>query len=520
MPFPYPPFLGLAPLDVWWRLLTRPPARIPLAYWPRLILGLLLSLLVTLVTLPERLIFAALGSGRPRKPHKPAPVFILGYYRSGTTHLQFLLDCDPNLYSPLWYQALTPQGFVVSWLIFRLFLIPFLGNRRPQDNVAFGADIPAEDDFALCNFALASCLPGRHILPQARDFYDRFHDLTRLSPGELECFRSALLGFLARVQLLAGKRRILLKSPSHTARVPELLQLFAGDGPPPVFIHISRKPEAVIRSNLPMQTDINAMYHLQEPRTDDDIEARSVAEFIATEEKYLAERSLIPPGQLAEVRLEDLQADPLGEIQRIYRELNLPYTPEFERRMLEYLEATRDFQPNVHTPRAPEKAQALRERLEPLSRAFGHDRPPIPRREVPSPPPEARWRRRGRAWLSRLAGLGAALLVLLVWLKLVAFFQVRMDRLVLLAGLATGATVHAVCPRGSWRRGLWSLVVTLGVFFVGSVTTTFWLHPPDEPLSWSSALWITLQEVLYWRIWIWWILGLALAYRLPSRRWR
>jgi hypothetical protein len=60
----------------------------------------------------------------------------------------------------------------------------------------------------------------------------------------------------------------------------------------------------------------------------------------------------------------------------------------------------------------------------------------------------------------------------------------------------------------------------MAVFFAASVTTTFWLHPPDEPLSWSSALWITLQEVLHWRIWIWWILGLGLAYRLPSRRWR
>lgn len=506
MRFPYPPFLGLAPLDVWWRLLTNPPARIPLAYWPRLAIGLLLALIITVITLPERLVFAL----RRRRTHRPAPVFILGYYRSGTTHLQFLLDRDPNLYSPLWYQALAPHGFLLSWFLLRVFLIPFLGNRRPQDNVAFGADVPAEDDFALCNYALASCLPGRHILPEARAFYDRFHDLSRLTPAELERFRAALLGFLARVQVRAGRRRILLKSPSHTARIPELLRLFSGDGPPPVFIHISRKPEAVLRSNVPMQTDLNAIYHLQEPRTDADIEDRSIVEYLATEEKYLAERGLIPPGQLAEVRLEDLQADPLGEIQRIYRELNLPYTPEFEAGLLEYLDANRAFQPNRHAPPDPEKARALAERLAPLAHAFGHDRPALPTREVPAPPPEVRQRRARQARLSWLAGLGVAALVLLAWLGGVAFLQMRLDRLVLLAGLFIGSAIHAVCPRGSVGRGLWSLALTAGVFVIAAMTTTAWLDPGGS----------TLDAVLHWRLWLWWVLGGLLAYRLPSRRWR
>jgi hypothetical protein len=518
MPFPYPPFLSLAPLDVWWRLLTAPPVRIPITYWPRLLLGLLISLGVTLLTLPERLIF---GLRRRKKHDGPAPVFILGYYRSGTTHAQFLLDCDPNLYSPLWYQALCPQGFVVSWLLLRLFLMPFLGSQRPQDNVVFGADVPAEDDFALCNLALASCLPGRHIVPEARDFYDRFNDLTRLTPEELERFRAALLGFLARIQMPAGRRRILLKSPSHTARVAELLQLFSGgDGPPPVFIHISRKPEAVVRSNVSMQKDINEMYHLQDPRTDDDIEERSVAEYLATEEKFLAEKALIPPGQLAEVRLEDLQADPLGELQRIYRELNLPYTPEFERRVLAYLEATRDFKPNRHAAPPPEKARALAERLAPLTHTFGHDRPAIPAREVPPAAREVLVRQRFLAGLSWLVGLGVGVLVLLMWLGLVSLFHARIDRMVLVVGLAIGASVSATSPQGSWQRGLWCLLLAVGFFLAGALLTTLRLHPSSEPLSWADAWSTTWDEIVYWRLWLWEVLGLVLAYRLPSRRWR
>ena len=42
-----------------------------------------------------------------------------------------------------------PQGFLLSWTLLRFFLLPFLSRTRPQDNVAFAADIPAEDLLAL-----------------------------------------------------------------------------------------------------------------------------------------------------------------------------------------------------------------------------------------------------------------------------------------------------------------------------------------------------------------------------------
>ena len=53
-------------------------------------------------------------------------------------------------------------------------MTPFYSTARPQDDVAFGPDVPAEDDFALCNGGLVSSLVGRHVLPRLRDVYDRF----------------------------------------------------------------------------------------------------------------------------------------------------------------------------------------------------------------------------------------------------------------------------------------------------------------------------------------------------------
>ncbi len=97
--FPYPHFMGFAPLDGWYRLLISGQVVIPPRFWLRLAVALLVSLFFTFVTLPERLLTALwLRLGKPRKP-LPGPVIILGYYRSGTTLLQYLLSRDPNLYA-------------------------------------------------------------------------------------------------------------------------------------------------------------------------------------------------------------------------------------------------------------------------------------------------------------------------------------------------------------------------------------------------------------------------------------
>ena len=218
--------MSLAPLDAWVRLLFFPRAKVGLRYSLRLAIALTTSAIATIVTLPERLVLALLFRFR-KQPNDPnrAPIFILGYYRSGTTYLQYLLGRDPSLYTPRWLQALAPQGFVLSWSLLRFgLMLPFMGATRPVDALAFGPDVPAEDDIALSNWAAASALPGRMLLPQQHDFYDRFLYLNDLNGAELSRWRSYLEAFAQKISILASRRRLLFKSPSHTARVKALLR--------------------------------------------------------------------------------------------------------------------------------------------------------------------------------------------------------------------------------------------------------------------------------------------------------
>jgi hypothetical protein len=175
------------------------------------------------------------------------------------------------------------------------------------------------------------------------------------------------LAFVRKLTLVAGGRRLLLKSPSHTARVRYLLDLFPGAK----FVHISRSPEAVFRSNLVLARELQRAFALQPPLPEDEQEEIVTREYLATEMHYLADRARIPAADLAEVRLQDLTADPVGEMKRIYRELGLPF-PRGGEEGMQQVATTFVKQVRNRHPGLTERQKALVARLEPLAAAFGH----------------------------------------------------------------------------------------------------------------------------------------------------
>jgi hypothetical protein len=358
----------VAPLDAVLRILWRAQGQIPPAYWPRLVLLLLLSGINTVASLPERVILGVWLRLRPPQMQRDnAPVFVLGYFRSGTTFLQNLLAADPSLRSPSWPQVLAPQTFVLGWVLLRYLFVPLLPLTRLNAVVPVGAGLPAEDDFALNNMGGMSVLAGRAVLPRRQAFFNRFHDLDALSADEFSRWRSHQFAFVQKLALVAGERRLLLKSPSHTARVRYLLELFPGAK----FVHISRPPEVVFRSNLLLARELQRAFALQPPLPEDEQEEIITCEYLATETHYLADRAQIPAADLAEVRLQDLTADPVGEMKRIYRELGLPFSLGCEERMLQ-VAATFVKQVRNRHPDLTERQRARVARLEPLAAAFGH----------------------------------------------------------------------------------------------------------------------------------------------------
>jgi hypothetical protein len=512
---PYPHFMALAPLDVWARLLFSPRAIIPIRYWPRLLFALATSFLSTLVTLPERLLFYVfVRCQRSSSNHLRAPVFILGYYRSGTTHLHYLLSRDPNLFSPAWVHTLAPQGFILTWTFLRFFLIPFMPSTRQVDPMLFGPDAPSEDDFALNNWALASALAGRAVLPQAYEFYARFHDLRHLTPSELSRWRRYQVAFVHKISVIARNKTLLLKSPSHTARVRWLLELF----PQAKFIHVTRDPRAVVRSNIALLQLVQRLYNIEAPLPQETIESILVREYLATEQNYLEARPQMPPGQIAEVRFQDLLADPVGEIHRVYRELELPLTQRFEERLADYLASVQDYSPNVHPDWTEDKDRKISSQLAPLMNLFAHDQPTISAAKPPRSSGRANSFAPMRGEFSALAGLGTALLCAAIWFSIAHLTHNRHDWLVWPTGIAIGYSTLRMARAGSRKLGSWAALLTLIVLLAVGFANTFLVDYRGTPgVPFSTITTRAAHKLTHGAYLFWSYMGIVSAFKLGSR---
>ena len=154
--------------------------------------------------------------------------------------------------------------------------------------------------------------------PQHGPVADEYLDLVSLSDAEREQWK-ATPGTLS-ITAAKRNRRIVLKSPTHTARVKTLLEVF----PDARFVHIVRDPLALFPSTMRLWNTLSQVQGLQ---TVDEglpwVERQVLDTFTRMYARFEQDRELIPAGHLAELHFEELVADPVGQIECVYDQLGL-----------------------------------------------------------------------------------------------------------------------------------------------------------------------------------------------------
>lgn len=300
----------------WWQLLRQNRFRVTAR--PRYVWTVVSVSLISVVNslargLSERWYRRRLADG----PLPEKPIFIVGHWRSGTTLLHTLLSLDPRFVTPTTVQCFTPGCFLLTEPLLRWFGRWLLPRVRPMDALPMGWDQPQEDEFALLNLGAPS--PYRRIaFPHTAPVEPQALDLQGLGPGALRTWKAAFRFFCRRLQHRARGRRLIFKSPTHTARIGVLLDLF----PDAQFIHISRNPYALFASTRRLWQALHYTQSLQEPLPDrlDDYIFQC---FSVMRRAYLRDRRALANDQLCEVRYEDLIADPVATLRHIYGVLGL-----------------------------------------------------------------------------------------------------------------------------------------------------------------------------------------------------
>jgi omega-hydroxy-beta-dihydromenaquinone-9 sulfotransferase len=275
-----------------------------------------------------------------------APLFVTGYWRSGTTHLHNLLCQDDRFAAPNHYEVYHPHTFLLTEDRYRAAHAGMGEQKRAQDNVLTGAFTPAEDEFAMPALTNAALYLGA-IFPVNTERYHRFQTLAEATPDELADWRAAFSVFLKRLSVRYPGRRLILKSPAHTGRIRHIRGIF----PDAKFLHIHRDPYEVFRSAEHWSRTLAGGAATDADTANVDAVLRS---YVEIHEAFFRDREHLPPDCYCEVAFTDLERDPVGEMRRVYQTLGLPSFDVAEPAMRSYLATISTYQKNRHHELPPE----------------------------------------------------------------------------------------------------------------------------------------------------------------------
>lgn len=351
-----------ADLFAWLKILLGNRAAVGLPYW--YIAGIVGGMSFTHTWL-RWLQHGLYGRRIARTSIDHAPLFVIGHWRTGTTLLHELLILDDRHAFPDTFACFMPNHILLSERVFKDHLSFLMPQKRPMDNMAAGWERPQEDEFALCLMGQPSTYADI-AFPNRESLFPNALDLSGLTPRQLQDWKRTFLRFIQTLTF-RDHRRLVLKSPPHTARIPMLLDLF----PDAKFVHIQRDPYVLFPSTVNLWKSLGKKHGLQAPHNDALIEAKVFREFRVIHERYEETKKLIPAGNLVEVRYEELVTDLPGGMKAVYDGLGLGGYDAVLPRVQGYAARNKNYETNKY-PMTPELRARVNERWGDLIEKLGY----------------------------------------------------------------------------------------------------------------------------------------------------
>lgn len=268
------------------------------------------------------------------------PVFILGYYRSGTTYLQRLMILDPSIATQNVFQSALPEITLSTETILKPVMnrITRLFNVQNRfHSIPFEWNFPGEEDVAMLAGASPFAANWANLFPgQFEAYYNRFVYFEESDPDFKKNWMNVYSKHLKKLNMRYNGKRLLLKSPPNTARIKELLTMY----PNARFIMIKRKTSDVLASGLNFWKITDRYYALQNS-SDVMVQKNLSSSYQKCISAYENNKHLIPSNNLIELNFEDLRSDIVKTMKQIYKTLELAEYEEMENKIKAFV--------NVHS---------------------------------------------------------------------------------------------------------------------------------------------------------------------------
>ncbi len=291
------------------------------------------------ITLAERAVMAV-RLPAVRRQMAP-PVFIIGHWRSGTTHLYNVMTTAGG------FGYVPPLATGLPWELFSIAaaLRPWLERQLPEDRlidrVPVTPESPQEDEIGVANMTDVSFYHGLYFPRHAPSIINRGLFFDGCDQNEIRRWERAVQHFLAKISLHQGHTPLLIKNPVYTSRVAMLARLYPGAR----FIFLHRNPFDVFLSMRNFYRKLLPWLALQ-AFADLDIDRLILDVYGRMMEEYHEQAATLPPGQLLEVGYDQLDQQPMETLARIYADLDLPGFDQGQQAFGRYLDSQQSYRRN------------------------------------------------------------------------------------------------------------------------------------------------------------------------------
>lgn len=280
-----------------------------------------------------------------KHPIEEGPIFVIGHWRSGTTHLHNILSQDKRFSYLSFSNMVMPHDMLLGRFlpVIPLIMKLALPKTRGIDKLPLSPHLPQEEELSL-GMLSGDSYYNCYFYPQHWDNYFTKVIPEAKAPGPTSArIEAAYLKLVRKLSYLHKGKQLIFKNPASTSRIEKLKELF----PTAKFIHIRRNPYAVFassRARLPRM--VSAFSLNDDPGLDyEKITINSYRDLMSS---YFKQRENIPTEDLLETSFEELEADPEKVLSEIYSKFGLERSDECVERHTRYLEGQKSYQKNTH----------------------------------------------------------------------------------------------------------------------------------------------------------------------------
>jgi hypothetical protein len=210
-----------------------------------------------------------------------------------------------------------------------------------MDAVRIHPDYPQEEEFAIASQTSLSFYQCLYFPELAVDNYSKYIFMDNISENEKAKWRKAYSLLVKKISFGKSGKQLILKNPVNTGRIESLLELF----PNAKFVYISRNKDEVLKSTVNMNSKLLALYSLKDY---DESYIGKLAEEVHEKmiSKYELNKLKIAAGNLIEINYSDFVSNPVGQMERVYRQFNLKGFEKTSEKFQTYFMEQKKYQPN------------------------------------------------------------------------------------------------------------------------------------------------------------------------------